>query len=451
MGHRPPNVKGNACQTGIQAEKMYNPWKMGRKSALDGNRISLIRSIHLFGSGCFFCFGAIYFLLLHSTYMLAANWIFGALGLLNWFALRSPGSDDLKGHLFLAIVYTGLLNVTVHVGAGLEPMIYWGLSVSVAAAFSFRIPGILFWVALCIVFFPLTYVLKVHVFPARVLPLDGAQTRILTAATYLGLLSFLAFVVYQFQQKLGRALGALQGRNRELEMLFRVVSHDLSGSVHLVRGHGDLQKVELAALQGRPLEAAALKRLEENNDRIRDGAERLQTILGSVREYALAASGSAGLKAEAVHLTEVLAPCRAALEAPMRVKSLAFDLAIPEGLPAVRFHPQTLADQVLMNLLTNAVKFSPPGGQIRLGARVEGNRVVLTIEDEGKGFPSEEVQDIDARVGFSTPGTLGEKGTGFGLAIAQAYLQRYGATLRIESRSTPGSHGVRAVVALPLA
>jgi signal transduction histidine kinase len=413
------------------------------------SRLSLLRNIHLFGSACFFCFGIIYFLLLHSVYMLAANWVFGAVSALNWFALRSPGWDALKGHVFLLIVYTGLLNVTVHVGAGLEPMIYWGLSISVAAAFTFRIPGILFWVGMSMLFLPLTYLLKVIVFPERVIPLGPGQAQVLTLATYVGLLLFLTYLVYLFQRKLDRALRDLAGRNRELETLFRVVSHDLSGSVHVVRGHGELQKAELDAKRGdpRPLLPEEHGRLAENNDRMREGVERIQTILLSVREYALAASGEKALKAEAVKIDLALRQCIEILAQPVREKNLRLELRLPQELPPVRFHSQTLTHQVLMNLLSNAVKFSPPGGTIEVRVEPRGNKVRLLLTDEGAGFPATpHPRALEERVGYSEAGTLGEKGTGFGLAIAQAYLARYRSTLEILPPASSGARGARILV-----
>ncbi len=177
---------------------------------------SLLGPIHAFGSGCFYVFGVLYLLLLDSWYMFFSNLVFGTLGVASWFLLRRVPSNVVRAAVFLAVVYTGLVNVAVHVGIHPLPMVFWGMSISIAAAFLFDPPGVVTWVALSLGFYPLTSWMKTNPLVGHVIELDDFQTAMLSLATYLGLLSFLAFTFVIFRRRLDRAIGVLQVQSDEL-------------------------------------------------------------------------------------------------------------------------------------------------------------------------------------------------------------------------------------------
>jgi signal transduction histidine kinase len=105
--------------------------------------------------------------------------------------------------------------------------------------------------------------------------------------------------------------------------------------------------------------------------------------------------------------------------------------------------------QVLTNLLTNAVKYTPPGGRITMSATAAGDRVVLTCEDSGPGIPAALVPILfDAFA--QGPRTLdrGEGGLGLGLTLARTFTQLHDGTIAYEAGEQGGS---RFVVTLPLA
>jgi signal transduction histidine kinase len=102
--------------------------------------------------------------------------------------------------------------------------------------------------------------------------------------------------------------------------------------------------------------------------------------------------------------------------------------------------------QTLTNLIGNAVKFSPAGGEIRLGARLQngdqGNtdQVVFEVQDHGRGIPADKLELIFERfqqVDASDSRTMG--GTGLGLAICRAIVQQHGGRIWVESKMGEGS------------
>lgn len=100
-----------------------------------------------------------------------------------------------------------------------------------------------------------------------------------------------------------------------------------------------------------------------------------------------------------------------------------------------------VVNQVLENLISNAIKYSPPGGAIRLSAEATRDKVRIHVADEGPGFTAEDRQRLFTRYGrLSARPTGGEPSTGLGLHIAHSLVRRLGGTLTLDTApDTPGS------------
>ncbi|MGH7378386.1 MAG: sensor histidine kinase, partial [Candidatus Methylomirabilales bacterium] len=112
----------------------------------------------------------------------------------------------------------------------------------------------------------------------------------------------------------------------------------------------------------------------------------------------------------------------------------------PPGGPPVRADPERL-EQVLCNLVSNAIKFTPSGGRVALSAAPAGGEVEVSVTDSGIGISPEDQRRIFDRfyqVG-GDPLQRSSKGTGLGLAISRSILEAHGAALRVESDLGKGS------------
>src|SRR5262249_57651127 len=101
--------------------------------------------------------------------------------------------------------------------------------------------------------------------------------------------------------------------------------------------------------------------------------------------------------------------------------------------------------QVWRNLISNAVSFSPPGGGIRIAAARAGDKVRVTVSDDGPGIPPEKLTDIFDR--FYSERPAGEKvGThsGLGLSISKQIVEAHGGSIVASNRAGPGRPGPRA-------
>jgi len=96
--------------------------------------------------------------------------------------------------------------------------------------------------------------------------------------------------------------------------------------------------------------------------------------------------------------------------------------------------------QVTLNLLSNAVKFTPEGGSVRLGARMNGSAVEVWVTDTGVGIaPQEQALVFDEFRQVGTDSARKAEGTGLGLALAKKFIELHGGTIRLESAPGRGS------------
>jgi len=128
-------------------------------------------------------------------------------------------------------------------------------------------------------------------------------------------------------------------------------------------------------------------------------------------------------------------------------KEIDFRVNLPPRLPPLYGDPDMLA-QVLINLVDNAIKFTPPGGSVSLSASVEGDEVRLDVSDTGVGIPAENLPRIFERFYRVEKARSRERGgTGLGLAIVKHIVKGHGG--RVEVKSTVGKGTVFSVF-LPL-
>jgi signal transduction histidine kinase len=113
---------------------------------------------------------------------------------------------------------------------------------------------------------------------------------------------------------------------------------------------------------------------------------------------------------------------------------LQFELEHPDL--AVMAEPVSLSNEVLGNLISNAIKFSHPGGPVHIRAKKRpGDQVEISIQDCGIGMDASTVASLfDPAIKHSRPGTQGEKGIGFGMPLAKAYVDAYRGRIEAESR-----------------
>jgi two-component system sensor histidine kinase KdpD len=120
------------------------------------------------------------------------------------------------------------------------------------------------------------------------------------------------------------------------------------------------------------------------------------------------------------------------------------DIQVQSGLPLVQVD-FVLIEQVLVNLLENACRYSPPNAPITIRAEQEGRAIIIQVEDQGPGIPPEHLNAIFEKF-FRVPGSP-SGGTGLGLAISRGLIEAHGGTIAVSNREAGGA---RFTLRLPL-
>ena len=120
-------------------------------------------------------------------------------------------------------------------------------------------------------------------------------------------------------------------------------------------------------------------------------------------------------------------------------------LDVPDGLPPVQFDYVEI-DQVLSNLVENAVNHTPPGTEITITVRASGQQVEVAVADTGPGIPGDLLPHV-FKPFYRGPQHAAVQGSGLGLAVARGLVEAHGGRIRAENRS---GGGARFAFTLPL-
>ena len=180
---------------------------------------------------------------------------------------------------------------------------------------------------------------------------------------------------------------------------------------------------------------------------VQRNADRLSVLVEQLLFLARADSHPLEIDRQRVDLAELLTEAAETARPAASAKDIALVVASGSAQPVLADRPQLL--RIVENLVTNAVKFTPEGGSVRLAARREGGTAVLEIADTGVGIPAAEQSELFNRFFRGTNAIeRAIPGSGLGLAISQVIAEAHGSTIEVES--VPGT-GSTFRLALPLA
>ena len=165
---------------------------------------------------------------------------------------------------------------------------------------------------------------------------------------------------------------------------------------------------------------------------VREEAERLDRFVGNLLDMSRLEAGALGSKPQMVDVSDTVAAATARMV--RRISGHKLREEIPDDLPFASADP-LLLEQALVNLLDNAVKYSPTGSDITVTARPQGDRIILTIADEGPGIPLSELPHIFDKFYRVRKADHGVAGTGLGLSVARGFIEAFGGTLAAGNRS----------------
>jgi two-component system sensor histidine kinase KdpD len=236
-----------------------------------------------------------------------------------------------------------------------------------------------------------------------------------------------------------RRVDVLDATEKLQTALLSSVSHELRTPLASITGVLSSLK-EATASQGTfRMKEEALAGLAES---ALGEAERLNHLVGNLLDMTRLEAGALRVNAEPVELEDLMGAVLAQFSE--RARGHEIEVAPMAGLPMVPLDFVLIA-QVLVNLLDNAVKYSPPGAPVEVAAKVLGDEVEISVADIGPGIPESDLERIfDKFYRVSRPETV--SGTGLGLAICRGIVEAHGG--HISAANRPGG-GTIVTVTLP--
>lgn len=238
------------------------------------------------------------------------------------------------------------------------------------------------------------------------------------------------------QRELVRQKAELERLNQEKNRFLGMAAHDLRNPLHVILNHSAF------LLEEEPNVAGSQRRA--SLQAIYAASEFMSRLVDDLLDVAKIESGQLVLDPTATDVGELLARNVALNQTLASRKGITIDLHC-EPLPLAIVDAAKL-EQVLNNLIGNAVKFSPPGSRIEVGLTAAGPEFQITVRDQGPGISAEEQARLFQPFQRGRPGSAGEKSTGLGLAIAKRIVQGHGGRIWLESAV---GQGTTVFVALP--
>ena len=236
-------------------------------------------------------------------------------------------------------------------------------------------------------------------------------------------------------ERLEREFEKVEVRSREAQKLNELksdflasMSHELRMPLNSILGFSDLLS------QGR---AGALNpRQQEFVSHVKIAADHLLSLINDVLDLSRIEAGRAELQQERLSLKEALYEVLAELQVAATRKDIQLEVALPDCLV---FADRLRLKQIVYNLVSNALKFTPKKGRIAVTAAANDGKVCVTVADTGKGIPLKDQKPIFEKYYQAGSPTPIRQGSGLGLAIAKQLVELQGGTIWVESAPGQGS------------
>jgi signal transduction histidine kinase len=355
-----------------------------------------------------------------------------------WFTANGPNGLSMNfglGSIFLAVVFPAF-----HSGGILFPSLIWLIPCLLLSALMQHMKTFLVWLGLYCLSFVLLYLLASP--PSAALVARAAEETFFHHTAAMAVIGFqmyfVAFAYSTIVQEKERFQSELESLLQENKNLVRILCHDIANPLLVL----DLSigRVHIA-------DPTMFKSL----NRAKAATRALKELLEEVKRWQAVSDGKQTVSLVEVSIDEIVKKSIDVFSEKLLEKHIT--LNYKSGACSGYVDPFVLSTQVMNNLISNAIKFSPGGAQIDVWTELVGSEILIHVSDKGIGMDADLLSRIFSVTSkTSRPGTFGESGTGFGMPIMKFSVEKMGGTVEVLSRNIekfPDSHGTTFTVRFP--
>jgi len=234
----------------------------------------------------------------------------------------------------------------------------------------------------------------------------------------------------QINIQLEESEAKLKESNATKDKFFSIIGHDLKNPLFVIQSMSEILETEFD-------EITPEERLEFIRA-IRESSKNAFSLLEDLLHWARCQTGRIDYNPEPVHLKQLAAKCISLLEAHAIKKNIHLINAV--DATHILLADKFMVETVIRNLTSNALKFTPEGGTVKINSKPVDNFIQISVEDTGIGLSESDKQKLfRIDVKNSEIGRSKEKGTGLGLILCKEFVEKHGGKIWVESELEKGS------------
>jgi len=274
----------------------------------------------------------------------------------------------------------------------------------------------------------------------------SAQIQLLAVFSFIFLVSFSIFIfilykknkklkmfldeLYQKNQIINQKNGELASVNAQKDKFFSIIAHDLKSPFNSIMGFSEIlvEQINEKDYNGIAKYAGIIKKSSES----------AVSLLMNLLDWARSQTGRMEFLPEYFEISDFITEISVLFEEIAGQKSISMVTNLPVKIPV--YADKAMISTMLRNLISNAIKFTKPGGEIIIAATENQTEIVVSVKDNGVGIPRDMIGKlfrIDEN--YTTSGTNNERGTGLGLILCKEFIEKHEGRIWVESQEGKGS------------
>ncbi len=374
-----------------------------------------------------FIFSLLYFQFGHPL-MGVANISLGISLLLCLWGMKVFQRSDFIINLAITLGFCFLTFMSIWHGGMASPTLIWLLLVPVCAAIFSSFSVLVFFLLLSALE-PVCFLLWDLFAEKKMIPIfTGSEYHLFAGISFVFVALIICSWMFMLVRAIALAVKEAEDSRSKLEELIHIMSHDIGNPLATILLFSNV-------IKQRHLDREGCGRCRKYVETIEENGNVIHRIISKVRTLNALECGKKSLVLSSVDLRRSFTDVEKILKSQLERKNIKLTVNVPEEFPQVKADEELLSLVVFQNLVSNSIKFSLPGDEIKILCEQQEKKVYIHVVDTGVGVPENIIPNIfSINEQTSRLGTEKEKGTGFGMPLVKNSVMRMDGDIRIKSR-----------------